>query len=138
MTVSSSCVREQRVLVARDARGLGGGDEPGADPHAVGAEGERGGQAAAVEDAAGGDDGHPVADRVDDLGDEGHRGDRAGVAAGLGALGHDEVAAGLDRGDGVADLAAHDDDEHVVVVAQVDDVAGDAEAGDEHRGRRRR
>ena len=82
--------------------------------------------------------GHPLADRVDDLRDEGERGDLAGVAAGLGALGDDDVAAGLDRGDGVADLAAHVHHEHVAPVAQVDDVARDAEPGDEHRGRRRR
>ena len=53
---------------------------------------ERGGQAAPVEQAAGGDDRHLLADGVDDLRDEGHRRDRAGVAAGLGALGDDEVA----------------------------------------------
>ena len=35
------------------------------------------------------------ADRVDDLGHEHHRRDRAGVAAGLGALGDDEVGAGV-------------------------------------------
>ena len=93
-----------------------------------------GGQAPAVEQAAGGDHRHPVADRVDDLGHEGHRGDRAGVAAGLGALGDDEVAAALDGGDGVADLAAHAPDQHVVVVQQVDGVAGHAEAGDEDPG----
>ena len=56
-----------------------------------------------------------------------------GVPAGLGALGDDEVAAGLDRGDRVADLAAHVDHEDVVVVAQLDDLARHAERGDEHR-----
>ena len=56
----------------------------------------------------------------------------AGVAAGLGALGHHDVAAGLDGGDGVADLAAHVHDQHVAGVAELDDVAGDAEPGDEH------
>ena len=40
---------------------------------------------------------------------------------------------GLDRGDGVADLAAHVHDEHVAAVAEVDDVAGHAQPGDEHR-----
>ena len=69
------------------------------DPHAVGTERERGGEAAPVEDAAGGDHGHAVADRVDDLRDERHRRDLSGVPAGLGALRDDEVAAGLDRGD---------------------------------------
>ena len=82
---------------------------------------------------AGRDHRHPVADRVDDLRHERERGDLAGVAAGLGALGDDDVAAGLDRGDGVADLAAHVDDEHVAAVAEVDDVTGHAETGDEHR-----
>ena len=125
---------EQGVLVAGDGAGLGRGDEAGADPHAVGAERERGGQAPPVEDAAGRDDRHLVADRVDDLGDERHGRDLAGVAAGLGALGDDDVAAGLDRRDGVAHLAAHVDDEHVAAVAEVDDVAGHAEPGDEHGG----
>ena len=82
--------------------GLGRGDEPRADPHAVGTEAQRGGEAAPVEDAAGGDDRHPVADRVDDLRHERHRGDLPGVAAGFGALRDDDVAAGFDRRDGVA------------------------------------
>ena len=50
----------------------------------------------------------------------------------LGALGDDQVAARLHRGHGVADLAAHGGDEDVVVVAELDDVARHAEAGDEH------
>ena len=133
-TVSSSWLREQDVLVAGHAAGLGRGDEPGADPHAVGAEREGGGEAPAVDDAAGGDDRDPVADGVDDLGHERHRGDLAGVAAGLGALGDDDVAAGLDGGDGVADLAAHVHDHQAVAVAQVDDVAGHAEPGHERGG----
>ena len=57
-----------------------------------------------------------------------------GVTAGLGALGDDEVAAALDRGDRVADLAAHAADQHVVVVEEVDGVAGHAEAGHEDPG----
>jgi hypothetical protein len=56
----------------------------------------RSGQAPAVDDAAGGHHRDPVADRVDDLGHQGHGGDLAGVASRLGALGDDEVAAGLD------------------------------------------
>ena len=117
-TVPSSGGGQQRLLVAVDRAGLGRGDEAGADPHAVGAEGERGGEAAAVEQAAGGDDRDLLADGVDDLRDERHRGDGAGVAAGLGALGDDEVAPAGDGADGVADLAAHRADEDVVVVQQ--------------------
>ena len=49
---------EQRLLVAVHRAGLGRGDEAGADPHAVGTERQRGGQAAAVEQTAGGDDRH--------------------------------------------------------------------------------
>ena len=86
---------EQLVLVAQHAAGLGRRDEAGPDPDAVGAERQRGGQAAAVEDAARGDDGDAVADGVDDLGDQGERGDLAGVPARLGALSHDEVASRL-------------------------------------------
>ena len=99
MTVPSSAGGEQRLLVAVDGARLGRGDEAGADPHAVGAERERGGEAAAVEEPAGGDDGDLVADRVDDLRHERHRRDRAGVPAGLGALGDDEVAPAGDRAD---------------------------------------
>ncbi len=57
-----------------------------------------------------------------------------GVAAGLRALGDDEVAAAGDGADGVADLAAHRPDEDVGVVQRVDDVAGHAQAGDEDAG----
>ena len=64
---------DQRLLVAVDRAGLGRGDEARADPDAVGAERERGGEAAPVEEPAGGDDGHPLADGVDDLRDERHR-----------------------------------------------------------------
>ena len=53
------------------------------------------------------------------------------MAAGLGALGDDEVAAGVECAPGVFDLAAHRDDEHAVSVAEVDDVRRDAESGDE-------
>ncbi len=91
-----------------------------------------GGQAPPVEQPAGRDHRHPIADGVDDLGHERHGGDLAGVAAGLGALGHDDVASGLDRGDGVADLAAHVHHQHVLAVAQLDDVAGHAQPGHEH------
>ena len=101
---------------------------------AVGAQRERGSQAPPVDDAAGRHHRHPLADRVDDLGHEREGGDLAGVAARLGALGDDDVAAGLDRVDGVAHLAAHADHQHVAAVAEVDHVAGHAEPGDEHRG----
>ena len=95
---------------------------------------ERGGQAAAVEDASGRDDGHPAADGVDDLGDEREGRDLAGVPAGLGALGHDEVASGIDGTHRVLDLAAHADDDDVVAVAELDDLGRDPEPGHERRG----
>ena len=47
---------QQRVLVAAHRARFGRRDEARADPHAVGAERERGGETAAVEDAARGDD----------------------------------------------------------------------------------
>ena len=125
---------EERVLVPEDAARLGRGDEARADPDAVGPERERGGQAPAVEDAAGGDDGDPVADRVDDLRDERERGDLSGVAAGLGALGDHEVAPGLDGTDGVLDLAAHADHDEVVLVAEVDHLGRHAQPGHECGG----
>ncbi len=52
-------------------------------------------------DAAGAEHGHVGADGVDDLGGEHHRGDLTGVAAGLVALGHDDVDAVRDVGQGV-------------------------------------
>ena len=124
---------QQRFLVARHRARLGRRDEPGAEPHAVGAEAQRGREPAAVEDAARGDDRHPVADRVDDLRHERHRRDRAGVATRFGALRDHEVASGFDRGDRVPHLAAHARDEHVAVVQDLDDVARHAEPGDEQR-----
>ena len=122
---------EQLLLVAGHGLGLGRGDEAGADPDPVGAEAERGGEATAVGDAAGGHHGDPLADGVDDLRDQGQGGDLAGVPPGLGALGHDDVAARLDGGDGVAHLAAHVDHDQVALVAEVDHVAGHAEPGHE-------
>ncbi len=104
------------------------------DPHAVGAEGERSGEAAPVEDAAGRHHRDAVAHGVDDLGDERHGRHLAGVTAGLGALGHDEVASGLDGAHGVVDLAAHVDDEHVGAVALLDHLGGDAERRHEGGG----
>ena len=55
------------------------------------------------------------------------------MTARLGALRDHEVAAGLDRGDRVAHLAAHRRDEHVAVVQHLDDLARHAEPGDEQR-----
>ena len=122
---------EQCVLVARGRARFGRRDEARPDPHAVGSQHEGGGEAAAVEDAAGSDDGHAVADRVDDLRHQRERRDQSGVPARLGALRDDEVATGLDGGDRMTHLAAHVDDEHVVAMAQVDDLARYAEPGDE-------
>ncbi len=67
------------------------------------------------------------------MGDEGHGRHRAGVPTGLGALRHDEIAARLDGGQRMADLAAHVDDDHVVRVAALHDVTWHTERGDEHR-----
>ena len=66
------------------------------DPHHTpcGAERHRRGHLTAAADAAGAEH-RDVADRVDDLGDEHHRADLTGVPAGLGALGDDDVDAGV-------------------------------------------
>ena len=95
ITVSSSCEPQERFLVAAHRARFGRRDEARAEPHAVGAERERGREAAPVEDAARRDDRHPIADRVDDLRHERHGRDRAGVAARFGALRDHEVAARL-------------------------------------------
>ena len=90
-------------------------------------------ETAAVEDAACRDDRDALADRIDDLRHQREGRNRAGVAARLGALRDHEVAAGFDRGDRVAHLAAHRRDEHVAVVQHLDDLARHAEPGDEQR-----
>ena len=124
---------DERFAVARHHMGLGRGDEAGTHPHPVGPEGQGGSESPAVEDPAGGHDRHPAADGVDDLGHEGQGGDGAGVPTALGALGNHDVAAGLDRGLGVAHLPAHVGDEDARRMALVDHLAGDAEPGDEER-----
>ena len=129
---------QQRVLVAEHAPGLGRGDEAGAHPDAVGAEGECRREATPVEDAAGRHHRDTIAHRVDDLWDERHGRHLAGVAARFGALGHDEVATRVDRPHGVFDLPAHVDDEHVGAVALLDHLGGDAQARQRRPWRRRR
>ena len=90
--------RDDRVLVGRvdddllvEAAGmrLGRGDEARAHPHALRAERQSRGEAASVDDRACGD--HRDFHRVDDLRDERHARDAAGVAAGLGALRDDGI-----------------------------------------------
>ena len=95
---------------------------------------ERCGQPSAVEQSAGSDHRNLPVDRVDHLRHEGHGGDLTGVPPGLGALRDDEVTSGRDRGDRVADLAAHRPDQDVVAVQEIDRLAGNAEAGHEHAG----
>ena len=122
---------EERFLVTVDRTRFGCGDETGADPHAVGAEGQGRGKTSAVEQTACGDDGDLAADRVDDLRHQRDGGDSACVAAGFGALGDDEIDAAGDGAERMADLAAHAAHEDVLRVQQVDDLARHAEAGDE-------
>ena len=59
-------------------------------------------------------------DGVDDLGDEHHRADLAGVAAGLGALGDDDVDAGRHVALGVDGLAGEGADEAALLLDPVD------------------
>ena len=126
-----SSAPQQRVVVADGDAGLGGSDEPGAEPDAVGAEGQCGGDPPPVHDPAGRHHRDPAADGVHDLGHEGDGGHPPGVPAGLGALRHHQVAPGVDGLHGVVDRAAHVDDQHVGVVAHGDDLAGDTERADE-------
>mmetsp|Transcript_47189 Transcript_47189/g.146197 ORF Transcript_47189/g.146197 Transcript_47189/m.146197 type:complete len:339 (-) Transcript_47189:154-1170(-) len=89
------------VLPVHRARGcLGRGDEARAHPDAAGPQGQGGREAAAVEEAAGRHDRHLHAEvvllalhEVHALRHERHGGDHAGVAAGLRALGADDVHA---------------------------------------------
>jgi hypothetical protein len=73
---------------------LPAGLEARSDERAGRAENERGGQAAAVRDAAGGEH-RSRPGEVDDGGDERQRGPPAPVPAGLAALGHDDVRPGI-------------------------------------------
>jgi hypothetical protein len=91
-------------------------------------------QAPAIEQPAGGDDWHLLAHGIDHLGHEGDGGDGAGMAPGLRALGHDEVAPAVDGGNGVAHLASHRADQDVALVQQLDGVARHPEAGHEGPG----
>ena len=70
--------------------GLRSGDEPGADSHGVGTGGEGRGHRSGGADAAGGDDGSGVADRVEDGVEQREEcGRTPDVAPGLDSLGHD-------------------------------------------------
>ena len=107
------------------------GEPDAAGPDALGAEGEGGGDLTAVGDATSGEDGGGR-DRVDALGREDHGRDLAGVAAGLGAGGDDDVDAGLALLDGLLGGADEGGDGDVVLVGAVDDVLrGRAEGVDE-------
>ena len=88
----------------------------------MGTEGEGGRHLPAGGDAAGGEHRDVVADRVDDLGHEDHRGDLAAVAAGLRALGDDDVDALGDLPLGVLLRPHQRADDHAGVVRGLDDV----------------
>ena len=133
-TVPSSRVSRIVSRYPGMARASGRRDEARPDPHARRAQRQRRGESATVEDPAGGDDGDRAVHRVHDERHERQRRDGAGVTAGLGALGDDEVAPGVERAFGVFDLAAHRDDEHAVIVTELDDVRGHAESGHERAG----
>ena len=82
------------VLPLRIDRHLGAGKEPGPDHHPLCAQREGCRQAAAVADAARGEDGH-VTGQVDHLRHEDHGRDPPGVAAGLPALRGEHVCTRL-------------------------------------------
>jgi len=137
--------RDDGFLVQAAGARLLGGDEARADPDADGALHERAGEAAAVVDAAGGDDEGGLAGQragvsagdVADGGDEDAVGDVAGVAAAFAALGADHVDAGLEGLFGVFRGADHVHDEDAGGVQAGNDVWGwDANGGDEEFGAR--
>ena len=119
---------EDPLLPARRDRHLAAGQEARAHHDAGGAERERGGQPAAVGDPAGGDH-RDVPRQVDQLRDEHHRRDEAAVAAGLAALGDEDVGAG---GEGLLGLGAVDNLLHPAdagVVCAGDQVGAHARGG---------
>ncbi len=92
------------AFTAGERLGLLGGQPDRPAPRALGAQGHRGGELAAARDAARREY-RQWRDRVDDLRDQHHRGDLAGVAAGLRALRDDQVGAGRDLAARVLDGA---------------------------------
>ena len=86
-----------------------------ADPHALRAERQRGGDLTTGADAAGGEH-RGRRDRVDDLGHEHHRRDLTGVAAGLVALRDHDVDAVVHVALRVLGLARERGDLHAVRV----------------------
>lgn len=94
-----------------------------AEPGPLGAEGEARGDLLAAADAPGGQDGQR-GDGLDDLRDQDHGGDVAGVAARLVALGDDDVDARLRVAAGVLGAAREGGDEDPVFVGAGDDVGG--------------
>ena len=126
--------RQHLLLHHRVGLGLVGGEPHRTAPHALGAERHGGGHLPAAADAAGAEHGHR-GDGVDDLGDEDHGADLAGVAAGLGALGDDDVDAGLDVALGVHGLAGEGADEPTLLLHPVDqELRGRAERVGHERG----
>ena len=109
-SVSAEVAREELLLHHRVGLGLLGGEPHRSAPHALRAERHGRRHLAAAADAAGAEH-RDGGDRVDDLGDEHHRADLAGVAAGLGALGDDEVDPGLHVALGVHRLAGQGADQ---------------------------
>ena len=90
---------EQRLLVAVHGAGLGRGDEPGADPHAVGAEREARRRGRGRRTARRRRRPAPARRPRRRPAARAPSWRRAGVPAGLGALGDDEVAPAGDRAD---------------------------------------
>ncbi len=103
--------------------GLLGGQPDGAEPDALGAQGEPGGDLFTRTDAAGREHGQRV-DGADDFGGEHHGGDLAGVTAGLVALGDDDVDTGVPVVPRVPGAAREGGDEDAVRVGAFDDVGG--------------
>ena len=125
---------EQGLFVGVRRVRFGCRDEARAHPHSIGAERQRGGQSAAVEQSTGGHHRDLVAHGVHDLGHQRHGGHGAGVSTTLGSLRYDEIAPTGQGRLSVANLAAHRAHEDVVLVQHVDDLAGHAESGHEDAG----
>lgn len=103
--------------------GLLGGEPEGAEPDALGSECEPGGGLFAAADAAGGQYGQR-GDGFDDLGDEHHGADLAGVPARFVPLGDDDVDARRRVPAGVFGAAREGGDQDAVGVGAFDDVGG--------------
>ena len=115
--------------------GLLGGQPHRPAPDPLRSEGHGGGHLTTAANTTRTEHRHPVADRVDDLGDQHHRPDLAGVTTGFGPLCDHQIDAGRDMAFGMLGLAGQRADESSFFMGSLEHVSrGRAERVDDERG----